>query len=148
MHIYNSTYIIYHSSSYCTVRWSDLALFRFLKTYTFLLIRNIFKISILNNRQFRPRARQSFFFITGTLKNQQFFENFYTPSYYIKEQYAKRKFPLKQNLFNIHFYFSKMNKTVFDLYKVKIHFLLNLTLFLAFEKNQRTHPPGACSKNC
>ena len=47
----------------CILGWSDLALcFRFLKTYTFLLIRYIFRSSIPKNQQIsaaRPRARTS-----------------------------------------------------------------------------------------
>ena len=50
-----------------------------------------------------------------------------------KEQSSKRKFE-ENNLFNIHFYFPKMGKTVFYLYKVKIVFLLNFTSFLALKK--------------
>ena len=57
------------------VGWSDLAFFRFSKTYTFLLSNYIFRNTIPKNRQFRPRkrtshGRQSFHFktITATLR--------------------------------------------------------------------------------
>ena len=54
------------------------------------------------------------------------------PSLCIKEQSTKRKF--ENFLFCISFYFPKMGKTVFDLYKVKINIFLNISSFLALKQ--------------
>ena len=79
-------------TAYCILGWCDLALLQFSKSYTFLLIRFIFKRSIASH------ARQSFPFqkIAGTF--EYFFFNLQKPSLYIKEQSPIRKFEIKSFL--------------------------------------------------
>ena len=80
--------------------------------------------SIPKNRRILARAQQSFHFqkITGSLKlKSEYFLSLQKPSFYIKEQLAKRK--LKIIICLVFFYFSNMAKTVFDLKNSKQEFL-------------------------
>ena len=79
--------------------WRDLALFRILKTYTFLSIRYVFMRSILKNWQLGPRAMQfinfKFFFYFYFLENQQ------KPSLYINNNKNIEPESVKKNFFKI-----------------------------------------------
>ena len=111
-----------------TLGWSDLALF-----------------SIFENLHIS--AAQSFHFqkITETLKINIYFWKLVDTSLLHQRTISKKKLK-KKTLFNIHFYFPKMGRTVFDLCKVKIIFFF--TSFLALKKNQIicTFPLSQASK--
>ena len=117
------------------VEWFSTSFF--LKTYTFLLIRYIFRNSIPKNRQFRLRARIacaaqfSFSKITGTI---YFFIWTFAQTFRIHQRTIyKIKFEKYFCFIHITFYFPKMEKQFLIMYKVKINSFLNLSPFLAFK---------------
>ena len=105
---YCTPYTVQYSTSvrsriilYIRVKWFS-TFFRFLKIYTFLLIRYIFRSLILKNRQFRPRACGAKFPFSKNhrgLKYECFFcKKLQNPSIYIKEPSPKRKYKIKSCL--------------------------------------------------
>ena len=60
--------------------------------------------------------------------------------YTSKNNLQKENLKKKNFLLNIFFYFLKMGKTVFDLYKVKINIFFNFSSFLALKISKNTFP--------
>ena len=68
----------------------------------------------------RVHAAKFSFFITGTLKIKIFLKMLRNLSY--KSKNIRQKLNSKLNFFHINLYFTKMGKTVFNLYKEKMFF--------------------------
>ena len=96
------------------VEWFS-TFFRFSKTYTFLLIKYIFRNSIPKNRQFQPRehvaraGKFTFFKNQSDLKNWYFFWKF-TKTFFMHQRTIDIK-KIWNFLYSMIFYFTKMVKT-------------------------------------
>ena len=99
------------------------------------------RLGIFLGTQFQKIGKFHLQKITGSLQIFNFYFLFAETFLilYIKEQSTKRKFEKNICLIFL-FYFRKMGKTVYDLYKVKINIILNVSQFLALKKSKNMFP--------